>query len=118
MGIAASHAVLMAQLTLQPCPEQTFSRPVRAGYRFLWGLRGNTIQTIMDLLKATRRGREAALLQLFDEHHLPLFRCGHQAGLDGLAQPHTGQPLAARPLHERRQVFTDQLIHTGSSIDR
>jgi RNA polymerase sigma-70 factor, ECF subfamily len=28
----------------------------------------------MDLVKAARRGRQAAFLQLFDEHHLPLFR--------------------------------------------
>jgi RNA polymerase sigma-70 factor (ECF subfamily) len=32
----------------------------------------------MDLVKAARRGREAALLQLFDEHHLPLFRFAYR----------------------------------------
>jgi RNA polymerase sigma-70 factor (ECF subfamily) len=32
----------------------------------------------MDLLKAARRGREAAFLQLFDEHHLPLFRFAYR----------------------------------------
>jgi len=32
----------------------------------------------MDLVKAARKGREAALLQLFDEHHLPLFRFAHR----------------------------------------
>ena len=32
----------------------------------------------MDLVKAARKGREAALLQLFDEHHLPLFRFAYR----------------------------------------
>lgn len=32
----------------------------------------------MDLFKATRKGREAAFLQLFDEHHLPLFRFAYR----------------------------------------
>jgi RNA polymerase sigma-70 factor, ECF subfamily len=32
----------------------------------------------MDLVKAARRGREDALLQLFDEHHLPLFRFAYR----------------------------------------
>jgi len=32
----------------------------------------------VDLLEATRRGREAAFLQLFDEHHLPLFRFAYR----------------------------------------
>ncbi|HXM44928.1 MAG TPA: RNA polymerase sigma factor [Bryobacteraceae bacterium] len=32
----------------------------------------------MDLVKAARRGREAAFLQLFDEHHLPLFRFAYR----------------------------------------
>jgi RNA polymerase sigma-70 factor (ECF subfamily) len=37
-------------------------------------VRGNTGQTNMDPLQAARQGREDAFLQLFDEHHLPLFR--------------------------------------------
>ncbi len=32
----------------------------------------------MDLVKAARTGREAAFLQLFDEHHLPLFRFAYR----------------------------------------
>ena len=32
----------------------------------------------MDLVKAARRGGEAAFLQLFDEHHLPLFRFAYR----------------------------------------
>ena len=32
----------------------------------------------MDLVKAAREGREAAFLQLFDEHHLPLFRFAYR----------------------------------------
>ena len=32
----------------------------------------------MDLVKAARRGREAAFLQLFDDHHLPLFRFAYR----------------------------------------
>jgi RNA polymerase sigma-70 factor, ECF subfamily len=32
----------------------------------------------MDLFQAARRGREAAFLQLFDEHHLPLFRFAYR----------------------------------------
>jgi RNA polymerase sigma-70 factor (ECF subfamily) len=32
----------------------------------------------MDLVEAARKGREAALLKLFDEHHLPLFRFAHR----------------------------------------
>jgi RNA polymerase sigma-70 factor, ECF subfamily len=32
----------------------------------------------MDLVKAARRGREGALLELFDEHHLPLFRFAYR----------------------------------------
>jgi len=32
----------------------------------------------MDLVKAARKGREAAFLQLFDEHHLPLFRFAYR----------------------------------------
>ena len=32
----------------------------------------------MDLVKAARKGRERALLQLFDEHHLPLFRFAYR----------------------------------------
>jgi RNA polymerase sigma-70 factor (ECF subfamily) len=32
----------------------------------------------MDLVKAARKGREAAFLQLFDEHHLALFRFAHR----------------------------------------
>jgi RNA polymerase sigma factor (sigma-70 family) len=32
----------------------------------------------MDLLKAARKGREAAFLQLFDEHRLPLFRFAYR----------------------------------------
>src|ERR1700688_1739902 len=32
----------------------------------------------MDLVKAARKGREGALLQLFDEHHLPLFRFAYR----------------------------------------
>ncbi|MES1257311.1 MAG: RNA polymerase sigma factor [Acidobacteriota bacterium] len=35
---------------------------------------GNTVQEHMDLVKEARKGREEALLRLFDEHHLPLFR--------------------------------------------
>jgi hypothetical protein len=32
----------------------------------------------MDLVEAARNGREAAFLQLFDEHHLPLFRFAYR----------------------------------------
>jgi RNA polymerase sigma-70 factor (ECF subfamily) len=32
----------------------------------------------MDLVKAARSGREAAFLQLFDEHHRPLFRFAYR----------------------------------------
>lgn len=32
----------------------------------------------MDLVKAARNGREAAFLQLFDEHHSPLFRFAYR----------------------------------------
>jgi RNA polymerase sigma-70 factor (ECF subfamily) len=32
----------------------------------------------MDLFQAARRGRETAFLQLFDEHHLPLFRFAYR----------------------------------------
>jgi RNA polymerase sigma-70 factor (ECF subfamily) len=32
----------------------------------------------MDLVEAARKGREAAFLQLFDEHHLPLFRFAYR----------------------------------------
>ena len=32
----------------------------------------------MDLVKAARGGREAAFVQLFDEHHLPLFRFAYR----------------------------------------
>jgi RNA polymerase sigma-70 factor (ECF subfamily) len=32
----------------------------------------------MDPLKAARNGQEAAFLQLFDEHHLPLFRFAYR----------------------------------------
>lgn len=32
----------------------------------------------MDLVKAARRGQEVAFLQLFDEHHLPLFRFAYR----------------------------------------
>jgi len=32
----------------------------------------------MDPVKAARKGREAALLRLFDEHHLPLFRFAYR----------------------------------------
>ena len=32
----------------------------------------------MDLVKAARRGRQAAFLQLFDDHHLPLFRFAYR----------------------------------------
>src|ERR1035438_984094 len=32
----------------------------------------------MDLVKAARKGQEAAFLQLFDEHHLPLFRFAYR----------------------------------------
>jgi len=32
----------------------------------------------MDLVKAAREGREAAFLQLFDEHHAPLFRFAYR----------------------------------------
>ena len=32
----------------------------------------------MDLVKAARRGGESAFLQLFDEHHLPLFRFAYR----------------------------------------
>src|SRR6476660_1318211 len=32
----------------------------------------------MDLVKAARTGREDALLQLFDDHHLPLFRFAYR----------------------------------------
>jgi|ERR1035438_5307120 RNA polymerase sigma-70 factor (ECF subfamily) len=32
----------------------------------------------MDLVKAARKGEEAAFLQLFDEHHLPLFRFAYR----------------------------------------
>ena len=32
----------------------------------------------MDLVKAARKGREQALLQLFDEHHLPIFRFAYR----------------------------------------
>ncbi len=32
----------------------------------------------MDLVEAAREGREAAYLQLFDEHHLPLFRFAYR----------------------------------------
>ena len=32
----------------------------------------------MDLVKAARKGWEDALLQLFDEHHLPLFRFAYR----------------------------------------
>jgi RNA polymerase sigma-70 factor (ECF subfamily) len=32
----------------------------------------------MDLIKAARRGHEAAFLHLFDDHHLPLFRFAYR----------------------------------------
>src|SRR5580704_15520863 len=32
----------------------------------------------MDLVKAARKGRESALLELFDEHHVPLFRFAYR----------------------------------------
>jgi len=32
----------------------------------------------MDLVTAARKGREGALLELFDEHHLPLFRFAYR----------------------------------------
>jgi RNA polymerase sigma-70 factor (ECF subfamily) len=32
----------------------------------------------MDLIKAARKGQEGALLELFDEHHLPLFRFAYR----------------------------------------
>jgi len=32
----------------------------------------------MDLVKAARKGRDSAFLQLFDEHHLPLFRFAYR----------------------------------------
>jgi RNA polymerase sigma-70 factor (ECF subfamily) len=32
----------------------------------------------MDLVKAARRGQESAFLQLFEEHHLPLFRFAYR----------------------------------------
>jgi RNA polymerase sigma-70 factor (ECF subfamily) len=32
----------------------------------------------MDPVKAARKGREAAFLELFDEHHLPLFRFAYR----------------------------------------
>ena len=32
----------------------------------------------MDLVEAARQGREAAFLELFDEHHLPLFRFAYR----------------------------------------
>jgi RNA polymerase sigma-70 factor, ECF subfamily len=32
----------------------------------------------MDLVKEARKGREAAFLRLFDEHHLPLFRFAYR----------------------------------------
>src|SRR6266700_8437942 len=32
----------------------------------------------MDLVKAARNGQEAAFLQLFDEHHSPLFRFAYR----------------------------------------
>jgi RNA polymerase sigma-70 factor, ECF subfamily len=32
----------------------------------------------MNLLKAARKGREEAFLQLFDEHHLPMFRFAYR----------------------------------------
>jgi RNA polymerase sigma-70 factor (ECF subfamily) len=32
----------------------------------------------VDLVKTARKGREAAFLQLFDEHHLPLFRFAYR----------------------------------------
>jgi|HubBroStandDraft_6_1064221.scaffolds.fasta_scaffold75519_1 RNA polymerase sigma-70 factor (ECF subfamily) len=32
----------------------------------------------MDLVDAARKGRESAFLQLFDEHHLPLFRFAYR----------------------------------------
>src|SRR5689334_13216216 len=32
----------------------------------------------MDLVKAAREGREGAFLQLFDEHHAPLFRFAYR----------------------------------------
>jgi hypothetical protein len=32
----------------------------------------------MDLVTAARQGKQAAFLQLYDEHHLPLFRFAHR----------------------------------------
>jgi RNA polymerase sigma-70 factor, ECF subfamily len=32
----------------------------------------------MDLVRAARKGQEAAFVQLFDEHHLPLFRFAYR----------------------------------------
>ena len=32
----------------------------------------------MDLIDAARKGREAAFLQLFEEHHLPLYRFAYR----------------------------------------
>ena len=32
----------------------------------------------MDLVKAARNGREAAFLELFDQHHAPLFRFAYR----------------------------------------
>jgi RNA polymerase sigma-70 factor (ECF subfamily) len=36
------------------------------------------MQTSMDLVKAARSGRESAFLQLFDDHHRPLFRFAYR----------------------------------------
>jgi RNA polymerase sigma-70 factor (ECF subfamily) len=46
--------------------------------RFLFASRGNTVQIHMDPIDAARKGREAAFLQLFDEHHLPLYRFAYR----------------------------------------
>jgi RNA polymerase sigma-70 factor, ECF subfamily len=55
-----------------------FHIEILPGGRFLFARPGNTVQTRMDLLKAARSGREAAFLQLFDEHHAALFRFAYR----------------------------------------
>src|SRR5437879_1279264 len=57
---------------------ECFQPPNLSPVRFFFASRGNTVYTSMDLVKAARRGGEAAFLQLFDEHHLPLFRFAYR----------------------------------------
>ena len=60
----------------------------------------------MDLVKAARKGGEAAFLQLFDEHHLPLFRFAYRL---------TGSVADAEDIVQ--ECFLE-LLRPGCSYDR